>query len=118
MGIVLIPEMTSNQLEAMVNYPEETTREDAYAKTDALMNRFLEIDGVGSIGIMSGNGTNLISSMAAVSEDDYLTYSIMITTENENAGKSEIDAIVSEMNKAASEILNDPENEFTVSITN
>lgn len=115
MGIVIIPEMTSNQLEAMVNYPEETTREDAYAKTDALMNRFLEIDGVGSIGIMSGNGTNLISSMAAVSEDDYLTYSIMITTENENAGKGEIDAIVSEMNKAASEILNDSESEFIVS---
>lgn len=115
MGIVLIPEMTSNQLEAMVNYPEDTPREDAYAKTDELMNRFLEIDGVGSVGIMAGNGTNLISSMAAVSEDDYLTYSIMITTENENAGKGEIDAIVSEMNKAASDILNDPENEFSVS---
>lgn len=115
MGIVLIPEMTSNQLEATVNYPEETTREDAYAKTDELMNRFLEIDGVDSVGIMSGNGTNLISSVAAVSEDDYLTYSIMITTENENAGKGEIDAIVSEMNKAASEILNDSENEFAVS---
>lgn len=115
MGIVLIPEMTSNQLEATVNYPEETTREDAYAKTDELMNRFLEIDGVDSVGIMSGNGTNLISSVAAVSEDDYLTYSIMITTENENAGKGEIDAIVSEMNKAASEILNDSDNEFAVS---
>lgn len=114
MGIVLIPEMTSNQIEASLEFSEDMSREDAYAKADELINKFVDIKGVGSVGVMSGNGSSLITT-AAGSEDDYLTYSIMIMTEDEKAGASEVQYIVDEMNRIANETLSDPENEFSAS---
>lgn len=114
MGIVMIPEMTSNQIEAVLEFPEDTTREEAYAKADELIGQFLEIEGVGSIGVMAGDGTNLITSVAA-SEEDYLMYSIMIMTEDEKAGAGEVKHIVDEMNRIASEVLDDPDSEFQAS---
>lgn len=115
MGAVLIPEMTANQIEATVTYPEDTSREDAYATTDELMNAFLQIEGVGSVGIMAGGETTLVSSMAGASNDDYYNYSFMIMTKDEKAGSDEIHRITSQMEETARTILSNPEIEFAVS---
>jgi multidrug efflux pump subunit AcrB len=115
MGIVLIPDMTSNQIEAALEYPEDTTREEAYALTDELIEKFAAIDGVGSVGVMSGGSESLITSTAGTSDDNYLTYTIMLLTEDENAGSGVVNNIVAEMNKAAAEVLDDPENCFSIS---
>lgn len=93
MGIVVIPEMTMNQMQADIQYPEETTREEAYETTDKVIERMLQIDGIGTIGVMTGNGSALVVSSAASNPGAFRHMSFMIMTENENAGEEEIKRI-------------------------
>lgn len=99
MGIVIIPEMTSNQIEGNITIPEETSREEAYATVDEYLARAYNIEGIGSIGVMTGNGTALVASSG--NNDNYLSYSLMIKTEDEKAGADVVNRIVSELNAAA-----------------
>ncbi|MCR4586563.1 MAG: efflux RND transporter permease subunit [Lachnospiraceae bacterium] len=97
MGIVVIPEMTMNQMQADISYSDETTREEAYAKTDEVLERMLQIKGIGTIGVLNGNGSALLVSEAANSDDSYKHMSFMIMTEDENAGEEEIKRINKEI---------------------
>ena len=99
MGIVIIPEMTSNQIEGNITIPEETSREEAYATVDEYLARAYNIEGIGSIGVMTGNGSALLASSG--NNDNYLQYSLMIKTEDEKAGADVVNRIVSELNAAA-----------------
>ncbi|MBR6381209.1 MAG: efflux RND transporter permease subunit, partial [Lachnospiraceae bacterium] len=92
MGIVMIPDMTSNQIQVNLTFPEDAVREDCYAASDEAISRILEIDGVGSVAVMTGGGESLLVS-AAASRDDYTHFSFMLTTENPDAGSGEVRAI-------------------------
>ncbi|MBQ9867867.1 MAG: efflux RND transporter permease subunit [Lachnospiraceae bacterium] len=93
MGIVVIPEMTMNQIQADISYPEDITREEAYETTDKVIERLLKIEGIGSIGVMSGDGSALLVSQAASDSGAFRHMSFMMKTENENAGEEEITRI-------------------------
>jgi multidrug efflux pump subunit AcrB len=92
MGIVMIPEMTSNQIQATINFDEdEITRDEAYALVDEIIYRSVEVPGVDSVGGMAGNGESLMGFGG--SSGSYGSFSLMITTENENAGAKEVKEI-------------------------
>ncbi|MCR4596219.1 MAG: efflux RND transporter permease subunit, partial [Lachnospiraceae bacterium] len=97
MGIVVIPDMTMNQLQATIEYPEEVTRDEAYARTDEVINRLLNIEGMGSIGVISGGDETLMVSQSADNPDNFRTMSFMMMTEDPNAGEEEIRRIMSDI---------------------
>ena len=97
MGIVVIPEMTMNQLQADITYPEEYTREEAYETTDKVIERMLQIKGLGTIGVMMGDGSALLVSEAGDNPDAFRHMSFMMMTEDENAGEEEIKRITKEI---------------------
>lgn len=103
MGIVMIPEMTSNQIEASVSYEDEDTpREHAYEEMDIFLDRAMKVEGIDSIGVMTGGSGALLVSTGT--EDNYLDYSLMITTENEDAGADEVRRICDDLSVAAEDL--------------
>ena len=93
MGIVVIPDMTMNQIQTDISFPEEITREEAYETTDKVIERLLQIKGIGSVGVMSGNGSALLVAQASNQSGAFRHMSFMIKTADENAGEEEITRI-------------------------
>ncbi len=56
MGLILIPEMGGNQMSVSVSAPEGTSDEEAYVLADRVMSRFAALEGVETVGAMSGAG--------------------------------------------------------------
>ena len=103
MGIVMIPDITSNQIQGTVVFDEEEiTREEAYELVDELIFRAVEIEGIDSIGAMTGGGESLFGFGG--SEGAYGSFSLMITTENEKAGAKEVKQINDAITKIADEL--------------
>ena len=104
MGIVVIPDMTMNQMQATIEFPEDVTRDDAYAQTDKVIDRILNIEGIGSIGVIAGGDESLMVSQLASSPDNFRTMSFLMMTEDENAGEDEIKRIMSDIEASVSDI--------------
>lgn len=104
MGIVVIPDMTMNQLQATIEYPEEVSREESYDKTDTVIDRMLNIEGIGSVGVIAGGDQTLIASQAASNPDSFRTMSFMMMTEDPNAGEEEIRRIMSDIEDSVSDM--------------
>ena len=91
MGVVLIPDMGSNQLSITVTVPADTEKEDAFATADAVMDAITNIDGVETVGAMSG-GSDSTSSMLMMTgtegttDNTSFTYYVLLT--DEGAGNS------------------------------
>ena len=66
MGIVMIPDMSSNQLTITVNVPDDTAKEDAFATADSVMDAVMTVDGVDTVGAMSGGSNNMVAMAAAM----------------------------------------------------
>ena len=87
MGIVMIPDMGSNQLSITVDVADDTAKEDAFATADAVMDAVSAIDGVQTVGAMSG-GNSMVSMMgsdAAVDNTNF-TYYVLLTDEGARRG--------------------------------
>lgn len=97
MGIVMIPDMTSNQIEIAVQMPQDTEREECYQRADEVMDVIAGIDGVASVGAMAGGDTSLIAASSGVSDDTYDHFTFMLLTEDENAGENEVKRICQEI---------------------
>jgi len=104
MGVVVIPDMTMNQIQATIEFPEDVTRSEAYEQTDTVIERLLQVDGIGTIGVMSGGDESLFVSEASSNPENFRTMSFMMMTENENAGDKEIRAIMKEIENAVSDM--------------
>ncbi len=104
MGIVVIPDMTMNQIEATIEYPDDTLKEDAYAMTDEVIERLLTIEGLGTIGVMNGGDEALFVSEAAENPDNFRTISFLMMTEDENAGEEEIRRIMRDIEASVADL--------------
>lgn len=103
MGIVMIPELTSNQIQATVSFDEEElSREEAYGLVDELIYRTVEVPGVASVGAMSGSGEALLGFGGG--DGAYNSFSLMISTENERAGAGEVKKITDSIYDIAEEL--------------
>ena len=58
MGLVMIPEMTSNELMVEAVMPEDTTNAAAFATADKVMDSLMAIDGIDTVGAMPASATN------------------------------------------------------------
>ena len=89
MGIVLIPEMSTNQLSVTVEMPENTAKEDAFATADAVMDQLIAIDGIETVGAMScGAATGAIAGMSTGSSTDNTRFVYYIVL-NDEGGKNQ-----------------------------
>ncbi|MBR5336880.1 MAG: efflux RND transporter permease subunit [Lachnospiraceae bacterium] len=104
MGIVVIPEMTTNQMEATLKFDKDVTREEAYKKTDEVLDRLLKIEGLGTIGVINGGDSSLILAESGTSTDNFRTMSFELLTEDENAGAAEIKRIMNDINAAVADL--------------
>lgn len=99
MGIVLIPEMTSTQIQINVSTPDGLTREESYAMTDDLIEVLLGVDGVDEIGVMDSNASSSMLgglSMGGSGYGDYLFYVVL----PENTPASRVNEILSNIDTA------------------
>lgn len=104
MGIVVIPDMTMNQIEATIEYPEDMTKEEAYALTDEAIERMLKIEGLGSIGVMSGGDEALMVDAMSDNPDNFRTMSFLMLTENPDAGDAEIRRIMKDIEDSVADM--------------
>lgn len=77
MGIVLLPEMTGDQIQVSVTTPEDMTREESYAMADTIIDRLLTVDGVDDVGVMSSDSAGGLLGMGGTS-DAYGSYSYYV----------------------------------------
>ncbi len=93
MGVMLIPDMGSNQLSITVTVPADTEKEDAFATADAVMDAITNIDGVETVGAMSG-GSDSTSSMLMMTgtegttDNTSFTYYVLLTDEGASNSKA------------------------------
>ncbi|MCM1058456.1 MAG: efflux RND transporter permease subunit [Firmicutes bacterium] len=104
MGIVMIPEMTSNQIQIAVQMPEDAEKDTCYEMADQVMDAILTVDGVKSVGAMSGGAMSLVASTAGSGSSDFTSYSFMVITENEDAGEDEVKRICADIVSKTSDI--------------
>ena len=91
MGVVLIPDMGSNQLSITVTVPADTEKEEAFATADAVMDAITGIDGVETVGAMSGGSDStsnmlMMSGTEGTADNTSFTYYVLLT--DEGAGNS------------------------------
>ena len=101
MGIVYIPEMTTNELNITIVTPEEMTREESYLKVDEVMDDILSVKGIEDIGIMDSGSTSSFL-MAGSSSDSYGTY-VCYAVADEKASAEDIEEISTAIEKATSD---------------
>lgn len=104
MGIVVIPDITMNTMEATIKYPDDYDRDTCYELTDQVIDRLLTVDGVATVSVMSGDDTSLMVEAAAENPDNFRTMSFMMSAENEDAGSAEIKEIIKNMEAAVADI--------------
>ena len=104
MGIVMIPDMTSNQIEISVQMPEDTDKEECYKRADQVLDAMTTIDGIGDVGAMAGGDTTLVASSSGMSDNTYNQFTFLVLTENENAGKEEVNRICREIEERTADI--------------
>jgi len=105
MGIVMIPDMTMNQIEADIEYPEDMDKMLCYETTDKVIERLLTVEGLGSIGVMAGDDTALMSSeLASTDQESFRKMSFLMLTEDPNAGEEEIRRIMKDMENAVADL--------------
>lgn len=75
MGIVLIPEMTGNQITVTVTTPENLSREESYAMADDMIDILLDVDGVDEVGVMDSSASSgMLGGMSMGTANSYGTY--------------------------------------------
>ena len=104
MGIVVIPDITMNTMEATIKYPDDYDKATCYELTDQVIDRLLTVDGVATVSVMSGDDTSLMVEAAAENPDNFRTMSFMMSAENEDAGSAEIKEIIKNMEAAVADI--------------
>lgn len=104
MGIVMIPDMTSNQIEISVQMPEDTDKEECYKRADQVLDAMTTIDGIGDVGAMAGGDTTMVASSSGMSDSTYDQFTFLVLTENENAGKEEVNRICREIEERTADI--------------
>ena len=115
MGIVMIPEMTSNEMQMSLTLNEEMGKEECYELADAALEKVLAVDGIGSVGVMAGGEASLIAANTG-RETNYHSYQYMIVMEDEDAGKNVVKQAITDIESGMAELgLEDKGCEFSVS---
>ena len=78
MGIVLIPEVNSDQISVTLQLDDEDLEKKvAYAKADRVVEQILKVPNVETVGALAGGGESLIASQTGA-EQDYSRYEFFV----------------------------------------
>lgn len=103
MGIVLLPEMTGDQIQVSVTTPEGLTREESYDMADDVIDRLLSVDGVESVGVMSSSAASSMLGGMSMGSDAYGSYTYYVVVP-EGTAASEIQQITENINKTCADM--------------
>lgn len=103
MGLILIPDMNSNQVYVDVYMDEELTMEESYAKADEIGEKILDVDHVESVGAMT-NMNSLISASFAAGENDYHYVAIYLILDEEVDKLGELKAVQEDIRKTLADV--------------
>ena len=88
MGMVMMPDVSGNQISVTVTMDEGTDKDTAYAKADEVMDHILAVDGVDTVGAMSASSAGgMLGSMGAAASDNYTDYSYYIMLSDEQSSR-------------------------------
>ena len=88
MGMVMMPDVSGNQISVTVTMDEGMDKDTAYAKADEVMDRILTVDGVDTVGAMSASSAGgMLGSMGAAASDNYTDYSYYIMLSDEQSSR-------------------------------
>ena len=88
MGMVMMPNVSGNQISVTVTMDEGVDKDTAYAKADEVMDRILAVDGVDTVGAMSASSAGgMLGSMGAAASDNYTDYSYYIMLSDEQSSR-------------------------------
>ena len=91
MGIVLIPEMSSNQLSMSLTLPADTPDADCFAAADAAMAAVSGVDGVETVGAMSGGSNSMAATVGlgadTAANNTEMTFYILLTDDGAAHGE-------------------------------
>lgn len=102
MGIVVIPEMNSDQLYVQVEMEETLDMDACYAKADQITEKLLAVEGVEQVGAMTNMSGLISASMSSGSNDFYhYTYYLVLSGDIDkvsevNAAKARIEAALAD----------------------
>ena len=96
MGVVLIPDMNSDEISVTVNIPDTYDRDGAYALADEVCDRVLSVEGVDYVGAM-GSSSAQSMLMGLSTGSDFHSYSIYVLPEEGINSVSEINRIMDDI---------------------
>lgn len=102
MGIVLLPEMTGNQIQVNVTTPDGISREESYQMADDVIDLLLTVEGVDNVGVMDNSSTaGMMGGMSSESNayGKYIYYVVL----PEDTPSSEVEKIANRINHAAAQ---------------
>lgn len=100
MGIVLLPDMTGNQIQVNVITPIGISREESYKMADDVIDLLLSVDGVDNVGVMDGSSTAGLMGGMSSGGNTYGSYIYYIALPD-GTPTSEIKKITDRINHAA-----------------
>lgn len=103
MGIVLLPEMTGDQIQVSVTTPEDLTREESYAMADEVIDRLLTVDGVDNVGVMTADAMLGMLGGMATSSDSYGSYVYYVLVPAGSSG-TEVRRITADINQVCADM--------------
>lgn len=105
MGIVLLPEMNSNEIEVDITTDEGLEREQSYKVVNNVMDVLLTVDGVRSVGIIDGaSATSLVSTMTG--DTSQYGYYMSYVLADEDADADELKKMTKDMQAAVDKVKN------------
>ena len=92
MGVVMIPDIGSDQIIVSMTLADDIKEQDAYKKADEVMDAMLKVNHVAKVGVLAGGGASIMtSSMGA--QQDFTTYQFMILPDETVTKEEQVDAI-------------------------
>lgn len=86
-GTAFMPEMRSTQMTATISIPKDDdtmSKQDLYEKSNEVMDQFLKVDGVETVGAMSGGG-GMMSAMSGGS--DSISVYVLLNEQNKRSNR-------------------------------
>ena len=108
MGIVLLPEMTADQIQITVETPEGISREESYAMADDVIDLVLAVNGVDAVGVMDSGSTAGLLGGLSTGSNSYGKYVFYVVTQS-GSSASEISRITQDINKVTEHLSYDAE---------
>ena len=103
MGIVMIPDVSSDQITVSLQLDEDTEKEDACALADKVMERVLQVKDVDTVGALAGGDATLLTSEMGA-EQDYSVFAFYVIPKENVKTERQVEEICSAIEKKTKDL--------------